>query len=131
MDGSIWVGIAIGLAVMVGLLVVIGSISLLASSRKEQNYARQARWIKGPNGWTKTWPNRCRVDAANSGSHATCFINPVQGELVTIEGFSNKLYVMQFTDWLLERSGVGYDEPITRDIVVARQVQYAQTDLPR
>lgn len=131
MNGSIWVGIAIGLAVMVGLLVVIGSISLLASRRKEKKYAREAGWGKGPNGWTKTWPNRCRVDATDSGSHATCFINPVQGELITIDGFSNKLYVMQFSDWLLERSGVRYDEPITREIVVARQAQYAQTDLPR
>ena len=128
MNGNIWAGIAIGLAVTVGLLIIIGGVSLLASSRKERKYARESGWAKGPNGWHKNWPNRCRIDATDSGSHATCFINPARGELVTIEGFSSKLYVMQFSDWLLERSGIQHDQPLTRDIVVAQQAQYSPID---
>lgn len=128
MGESLWIGIAIGLALMVGLLVVGTSIAMVIGNRKEKRYAREASWQKFPNGWAKVWPYRGRIEATDSGTNAACRIMPVQGELITVEGFSSKLYVMQFSDWLMDRSGLQDEAVITREIVVARQAQYSPVD---
>lgn len=127
MGSSTWVGIAIGVGITIGVLVALGIVFWLVEISKEKKYARESGWQRFPNGWFKVWPNRGRIEATGNGS-ALCRIMPVSAGYFFVEGFASKLYVMQFSDWLMEQSGLPANQTLTRDIVVARQSQYSPAD---